>query len=114
MPYTEPDVGSSSWGGDNQLFCQTRKGNKVVQERLSSQAVYKTVQRSREGSTCEGDHVARLSVVFWTLGVDLSTSSGLAGHSDTHATKRYNRRGEATRKQAVDTLDVPYVQRKKR
>ncbi len=45
MTYTEQDTVFRSWGGDNQLFCQTRKGNKVVQKRLSSQAVYKTVQR---------------------------------------------------------------------
>jgi site-specific recombinase XerD len=47
-------------------------------------------------------------------GVDLSTSSELAGHRDPRTTKRYDRRGEATHKQAVDKLHVPYVPRKQR
>ncbi len=104
-----------TWAGP--LFCRTRKGNKVVQERLSSQAVYKTVQRRAKTALVQEitPHDLRRTFISNLLdaGVDLSTSSELAGHSDPRTTKRYDRRGEATRKQAVDKLHVPYVPRKK-
>ncbi len=105
-----------AWAGP--LFCQTRKGNTVVRERLSPQAVYKTVQRRATAAHVQEvtPHDLRRTFISNLLdaGVDLSTSSELAGHSDPRTTKRYDRRGEATRKQAVDKLQVPYVPRKKR
>src|SRR5919202_1374690 len=99
------------------LFCRTRKGNTVVRERLSAQAVYKTVQRRATAAHVPEitPHDLRRTFISNLLdaGVDLSTSSELAGHSDPRTTKRYDRRGEATRKQAVDKLHVPYVPHKK-
>ena len=105
-----------AWAGP--LFCRTRKGNKVVQERLSSQAVYKTVQRRAQAALVQQitPHDLRRTFISNLLdaGVDLSTSSELAGHSDPRTTKRYDRRGDATRRQAVDKLHVPHIPRKKR
>jgi integrase len=105
-----------TWAGP--LFCRTRKGNTVVREPLSAQAVYKTVQRRATAAHVPEitPHDLRRTFISNLLdaGVDLSTSSELAGHSDPRTTKRYDRRGEATRKQAVDKLHVPYVPRRKR
>jgi site-specific recombinase XerD len=104
------------WAGP--LFCRTRKGNKLAQQRLSTQAVYKIVQRRAADAHVQAitPHDLRRTFISNLLdaGVDLSTSSELAGHTDPRTTKRYDRRGEATRKQAVDKLHVPYVPRRKR
>jgi integrase len=105
-----------AWAGP--LFCRTRKGNKIVEQRLSAQAVYKAVQRRATAAHVRQmtPHDLRRTFISNLLdaGVDLSTSSELAGHRDPRTTKRYDRRGEATHKQAVDKLHVPYVPRKQR
>ena len=74
-------------------------------------------RRAKEAGveSCSPHDLRRTSISnLLDAGVDLSTSSELAGHSDPRTTKRYDRRGEATCKQAVDKLHVPYVPRKKR
>ena len=97
------------------MFCRTRKGNTVVRQRLSAQAVYKAVQRRAAAA-----HVARVTPHdlrrtfvsnLLDAGVDVRASSELAEHSDPRTTKCYDRRGDATRKQAVDNLHLPYVAR---
>lgn len=47
-------------------------------------------------------------------GVDIVTVQKLAGHSDPATTSRYDRRGEETKRRAVQALDIPSsVTRKK-
>ena len=42
------------------------------------------------------------------MGIDLATMQQLAGHASVNTTAGYDRRGEATKRKAVEVLHFPY------
>ncbi len=98
------------------LFTRIDKGDRVTLERLTPQAVYFIL-----GERCEqagvdplSPHDFRRTFVSDLLdaGVDLATVSKLAGHEQVETTRRYDRRGEEAKREAVKRLHVPYRRRR--
>jgi len=105
-----------SWAGP--LLCQINKAGRVVVQRLTPQAVLFLLQkRALEASVASfSPHDFRRSFISDLLdaGVDIVTVQKLAGHSDPQTTSRYCRRGEETKRRAVQALQMPGAGRKKK
>lgn len=90
------------------LLYPISKSGRVVKRRLSDQAVL-TCMRSRAtnaGVVTFTPHDFRRTFISDLLdaGVDIVTVQKLAGHSDPAVTAKYDRRGEDTKRRAVDLL----------
>ncbi len=94
------------------LFYPLDKGHKVIPRRMSEQGVLRALQRRGERAGVEGftPHDFRRTFIGNLLdaGADIVTVAHLAGHVSPNTTSKYDRRGEAAKKRAVDLLDVPY------
>jgi site-specific recombinase XerD len=94
------------------LFLPVTKGGIIEHRRMSDQAVLDAVRRigRRAGVQQFSPHDLRRSFVSDLLdaGADISTVQQLAGHAQVTTTARYDRRGEATKKRAVELLHVPF------
>lgn len=93
------------------ILAISRKG-RVRRQGITGQAIYKILARRGEEAGVEvfSPHDLRRSFISDILdaGADLATAQKLAGHEDVNTTARYDRRGEETKKRAVDLLHVPF------
>ncbi len=90
-------------------------GNRNRGGRMTAQAVYAMLRAraTAAGVASLSPHDLRRTFVGDLLdaGADIATVQRLAGHASPATTARYDRRGEAVKRAAVDRLHVPYTRR---
>ncbi|HVA91817.1 MAG TPA: tyrosine-type recombinase/integrase [Chloroflexota bacterium] len=102
-----------TWRGavPGSLFLPLSKAGRPSGPSFSSYAVYKMLTKRglQAGVTDISPHDFRRTFVGDLLdaGIDLSTVQQLAGHANVTTTARYDRRGEATKRRAVEALHFP-------
>lgn len=93
------------------LLCPVRKGGKIQMQHMSDDAVLKILRRrgKQAGVTAFSPHDFRRTFCSDLLdaGIDISTVQKLAGHSSPVTTAKYDRRGEETKRKAVQRLSIP-------
>ena len=92
------------------LLLPINKADRIMSRRLTDQAVL-TIMRSRAdkaGIAHFTPHDFRRTFISDLLdrGVDIATVQQLAGHADPSTTVRYDRRGEATKRRAIEFLSL--------
>jgi integrase len=97
------------------LFYGLVKGGALVVRRLAAQAAAVVcAARAREAGIAPfTPHDMRRTFISGLLdaGADIATVQRLAGHEDPATTSRYDRRGEAAKRRAVEFVHVPYFPR---
>jgi integrase len=97
------------------LFFPLNKAQKIIHRRMSEQGVLRALQRRGEKADVEAftPHDFRRTFIGNLLdaGADIVTIAKLAGHASPSTTSKYDRRGEAAKKRAIDLLNVPYKRR---
>lgn len=100
------------------LFHPITKGGTIERRPMTPQALYDVLtKRAREAKIKNlSPHDFRRTFVSDLLdkGADIATVQKLAGHATVNTTARYDRRGEAAKRKAVDLLHVPYRRREAR
>jgi len=94
------------------LFLPVNKGGRICNDRLGAGAIYATLRKRlvEAGVARLSPHDLRRTFVGDLLdaGIDLATVQRLAGHASPTTTARYDRRGEATKRRAIEALHFPY------
>lgn len=94
------------------LLYPISKGKRVMKRRMTDQAVLYILQKRGKEAGIESfsPHDCRRTFISNLLdaGVDLVTVSQLAGHASPITTARYDRRGEETKRRAVELLNIPF------
>jgi len=97
------------------LFLPVNKGGRIRGAGITAGAVYNALVRRAVEAKIEhaSPHDLRRSFVSDLLEaqVDISTVQQLAGHANVTTTARYDRRGEASKRKAVEKLHFPTPQR---
>lgn len=97
------------------LLCPVTKGKRVMMRRMTSQAVLFILQKrakvSGVAAFCAHDFRRTFVSDLLDAEVDIVIVQRLAGHADPATTSRYDRRGEAALRKAVEVLHVPHVPR---
>jgi len=97
------------------LFLPVNKGGRIRGAGITAGAVYNALtRRAAEAKIAHASpHDLRRSFVSDLLEaqVDISTVQQLAGHANVTTTARYDRRGEASKRTAVEKLHFPTPQR---
>ncbi len=98
------------------LFVAILKSGRVLQRGIGTRAMQKVLdKRAAEASITApiGWHDARRTLAGNLLDVvDIATVQQILGHSSPVTTARYDRRPEAARRRALQTLHIPYVRRR--
>lgn len=94
------------------LLCPVRKGGRVELRRMSAQAIYDALLKRASGARIPSlsPHDLRRTFASDLLDVsgDVSAVQKLLGHANVQTTMRYDRRGEAAKRKAVNLLHLPY------
>ena len=95
------------------LLCATTWcGASTLVPHLSSKGLYyrvrRLVHRASLGHASPHDFRRTHISLLLDRGVDISTIQKLVGHASVTTTQRYDRRGEAVRKAAAESIDIPY------
>lgn len=97
------------------ILCHIRKGGQVVLRGLTPQSVWVVLQKRALQAGVENfsPHDFRRTFISHLLdaGTDLVTVQQLAGHSSPAMTAKYDRRGEETKRLAVQALDISFTPR---
>lgn len=97
------------------LLCPVRKGGLVELRHLSADAVLKIVRRRSKQANVDkfSPHDFRRTFCSDLLdaGTDIVTVQKLAGHASPVTTAKYDRRGEETKRLAVERLSIPSKRR---
>lgn len=97
--------------GSGALFNPVLKNGRVMERRMTAQAVYYMLKKRAEQADVDdfSPHDMRRTFVGNLLdqGADIATVAKLAGHANVNTTARYDRRSEETKRKAIELLDFP-------
>lgn len=92
------------------LLCPIRKGGQIERRHMHPDAVLKILRRRAKKAAVEpfSPHDFRRTFCSDLLdaGVDIVTVQQLAGHASPETTSKYDRRGEETKRKAVQSLSI--------